>query len=177
LKIFDALIFFNMSKAMMPLREKLDQPVNHDPDQVSEIKASTDSTNQPINQYTPIDEKEHQEIDRKAGLNSARVFLYQGEEECNKNMETFINCIDAVKGSTGGTGFSAIKITALGRPEILVRAKDMALQCFTLTFNCIICTSGVDNSACCTALSRSDSPSAWRRRGATTNRSPARREW
>jgi hypothetical protein len=93
-----------------------------DPNQVSEIKASTDT----INQYTPIDEEEHREVDRKAGLNSARVFLYQGEEECNKNMETFINCIDAVKGSTGGTGFSAIKITALGRPEILVRAVDNA---------------------------------------------------
>lgn len=87
---------------------------------VSEIKASTDT----INQYTPIDEEEHREVDRKAGLNSARVFLYQGEEECNKNMETFINCIDAVKGSTGGTGFSAIKITALGRPEILIRLSE-----------------------------------------------------
>ena len=62
-------------------------------------------------------------------------------------MQTFLDCIDAVRGgssmnfffsfyenlqnqtkptsykfqgSTGGTGFSAIKITALGRPEILV---------------------------------------------------------
>ena len=51
-------------------------------------------------------------------------------------MQTFLDCIDAVKGeliycmgyeilsnligSTGGTGFSAIKVTALGRPEILV---------------------------------------------------------
>ena len=35
-------------------------------------------------------------------------------------MQIFLDCIDAVKGSTGGTGFSAIKLTALGRPEILV---------------------------------------------------------
>ena len=131
---------------------------------MSEIKDSKDT----INQYTPIDEDEHKEVDRKANLNSARVFLYQGilvvflkkflqqmvmflwkgEEECNKNMQTFLDCIDAVRGgssmnfvffsfyenlqkqtkptsykfqgSTGGTGFSAIKITALGRPEILV---------------------------------------------------------
>jgi len=87
---------------------------------VSEIEESKDT----INQYTPIDEDEHKEVDRKANLNSARVFLYQGEEECNKNMETFINCIDAVRGSTGGTGFSAIKITALGRPEILIRLSE-----------------------------------------------------
>ena len=42
--------------------------------QVSEIKESKDT----INQYTPIDEDEHKEVDRKANLNSARVFLYQG---------------------------------------------------------------------------------------------------
>ena len=81
---------------------------------MSEIKDSKDT----INQYTPIDEDEHKEVDRKANLNSARVFLYQGilvvflkkflqqmvmflwkgEEECNKNMKTFIDCIDAVRG-------------------------------------------------------------------------------
>ena len=44
----------------------------------------------------------------------------QGEANCDRNMETFLRCIDAVKGSTGGTGFSAVKLTALGRPEILV---------------------------------------------------------
>merc|ERR1719293_257419 len=87
---------------------------------VEEVKDSKDT----ISQYTPIDEDEHKEVDRKANLNSARVFLYQGEEECNNNMKTFIDCIDAVKGSTGGTGFSAIKITALGRPEILIRLSE-----------------------------------------------------
>jgi len=75
-------------------------------------------------QYTPLDEEENKEIDRKHNLNSARVFFYAGEKECDANMQTFLDCIDAVKGSTGGTGFSAIKITALGRPEILIRLSD-----------------------------------------------------
>jgi len=77
-----------------------------------------------IAQYTPVNESEHKEVDRKHMLNSARVYFYQGESNCDRNMETFIDCIDAVKGSTGGTGFSAIKITALGRPEILIRLSD-----------------------------------------------------
>lgn len=75
-------------------------------------------------QYTAIDEAEHKEVDRKHKLNSARVYFYQGEANCDRNMKTFLECIDAVKGSTGGTGFSAIKITALGRPEILIRLSD-----------------------------------------------------
>ena len=99
--------------------------------QVEDAKAS-----ETLTQYTPLDENENKEIDRKANLNSARVFFYAGEKECDANMQTFLDCIDAVKGeltycmgyeilsnligSTGGTGFSAIKVTALGRPEILV---------------------------------------------------------
>jgi proline dehydrogenase len=75
-------------------------------------------------QYTPVDESEHKEVDRKHKLNSARVYFYQGEANCDRNMATFIDCIDAVKGSTGGTGFSAIKLTALGRPEILIRLSE-----------------------------------------------------
>jgi len=87
---------------------------------VAEVKKSKPD----LSQYTPLDEEENKEIDRKANLNSARVFFYAGEKECDANMQTFLDCIDAVKGSTGGTGFSAIKITALGRPEILIRLSD-----------------------------------------------------
>lgn len=42
------------------------------------------------------------------------------EANCEKNMETFLKCIDAVAGATYGTGFAAIKLTALGRPGILM---------------------------------------------------------
>jgi len=88
---------------------------------VGEVKAKPESEQ---TQYVPIDEEENQEVNRKHKLNAARVFFYQGEKECDDNMEIFLQCIDAVKGSTGGTGFSAIKITALGRPEILIRLSD-----------------------------------------------------
>merc|ERR1712242_335427 len=86
----------------------------------SEAKADPNK----ISQYVPLDEEEHKEIDRTSNLNSARTFFYQGEAECDANAKVFIQCIDAVKGSTGGTGFAAIKITALGRPEILIRLSE-----------------------------------------------------
>merc|ERR1712106_769662 len=87
---------------------------------VAEVKSKPDGHSQ----YTPLDEEENEQVNRKHKLSSARVFFYQGEKECDNNMKTFLDCIDATKGSTGGTGFSAIKITALGRPEILIRLSD-----------------------------------------------------
>lgn len=97
---------------------------------VSPRKKANEAKNAPgdkkaqLAQYTPIDESVHKEVDRRHKLNSARVYFYQGEANCDRNMETFLECIDAVKGSTGGTGFSAIKLTALGRPEILIKLSD-----------------------------------------------------
>ena len=97
--------------------------------------AEAKESKQNLSQYTPLDEEENQTIDRTHKVEGARVFFYQGERECDANMKVFFDCIDAVQGgkqpnklmidpampgSTGGTGFSAIKITALGRPEILV---------------------------------------------------------
>ena len=67
--------------------------------QKSFIKASeAKSDSSKISQYQAIDEEEHKEIDRTHELNSARVFFYQGEAECDANMKIFLQCIDAVKG-------------------------------------------------------------------------------
>jgi len=51
---------------------------------------------------------------------SARTYFYDSEAQCNKNMMNFLECIDVVKETTDGTGFAAIKLTALGRPKFLV---------------------------------------------------------
>lgn len=40
-------------------------------------------------------------------------------------METFIKCLEAVKYSSFGTGITAIKLTALGRPNLLLTISDV----------------------------------------------------
>lgn len=59
--------------------------------------------------------------DRRYKVQSARTYFYLNEATCEKNMETFIQCLEAVANSTFGTGITAIKLTALGRPNLLVR--------------------------------------------------------
>lgn len=73
------------------------------------------------------DEDDHQKYkphiefaDRRMGVVSARTYFYSGEPECDKRLETFMHCIDAASGASDD-GFTAIKVTALGRPPLLVR--------------------------------------------------------
>lgn len=58
--------------------------------------------------------------DRRKNVQSARTYFYLNEATCEKNMETFVKCLEAVANSTFGTGITAIKLTALGRPQLLV---------------------------------------------------------
>ena len=57
--------------------------------------------------------------DRRENVVSARTYFYEGEEKCDENMEVFLQCIDTTA-ATSDNGFAAIKITALGRPVLLV---------------------------------------------------------
>jgi len=54
-----------------------------------------------------------------------REFFYQGEAACDMNMEMFLESIDIAAKTSNGEGFSALKITALGRPEILLRMSEI----------------------------------------------------
>ena len=70
-----------------------------------------------LNRYQP----QREFGDRRKGVTGARTYFYAGEHACEKNMETFLRCIEAVATTTNTTGFAAIKITALGRPQLLVK--------------------------------------------------------
>lgn len=59
--------------------------------------------------------------DRRKYLPVARTYFYHGESQCERNLEIFFKAIEAVAQTTGNTGFAAIKLTALGRPRLLMK--------------------------------------------------------
>uniref|UniRef100_A0A8C3YTM6 Proline dehydrogenase n=1 Tax=Catagonus wagneri TaxID=51154 RepID=A0A8C3YTM6_9CETA len=62
--------------------------------------------------------------DRRDGVVSARTYFYANEARCDSHMETFLRCIEA-SGGASEDGFSAIKLTALGRPQFLLQFSDV----------------------------------------------------
>ncbi|XP_012631969.1 proline dehydrogenase 1, mitochondrial isoform X2 [Microcebus murinus] len=62
--------------------------------------------------------------DRRDGVISARTYFYANEAKCDCHMETFLRCIEA-SGGACEDGFSAIKLTALGRPQFLLQFSDV----------------------------------------------------
>ncbi|XP_054468528.1 proline dehydrogenase 1, mitochondrial [Anoplopoma fimbria] len=65
--------------------------------------------------------------DRRGGVISARTYFYADESKCDHQMETFINCIRA-SGGASADGFSAIKMTALGRPQFLLQFSEVLVK-------------------------------------------------
>jgi proline dehydrogenase len=63
--------------------------------------------------------------DRRFKVLGARTYFYLNEATCERNMETFIRCLEAVKYSSFGTGITAIKLTALGRPHLLLQISEV----------------------------------------------------
>ncbi|XP_062941774.1 proline dehydrogenase 1, mitochondrial isoform X3 [Cynocephalus volans] len=62
--------------------------------------------------------------DRRDGVISARTYFYANEAKCDSHMEIFLRCIEA-SGGASNDGFSAIKLTALGRPQFLLQFSDV----------------------------------------------------
>ncbi|XP_028434149.1 proline dehydrogenase 1, mitochondrial isoform X2 [Perca flavescens] len=72
--------------------------------------------------------KAHKQFgDRCKGITGARTYLYADEAKCDQHMETFIRCIKASGGSSMD-GFSAIKMTALGRPQFLLQFSEVLVK-------------------------------------------------
>ncbi|XP_070845728.1 proline dehydrogenase 1, mitochondrial [Chaetodon trifascialis] len=72
--------------------------------------------------------KAHRQFgDRRGGVISARTYFYADESKCDNQMETFINCIKA-SGGASTDGFSAIKMTALGRPQFLLQFSEVLVK-------------------------------------------------
>ncbi|XP_050352996.1 proline dehydrogenase 1, mitochondrial [Nymphalis io] len=66
--------------------------------------------------------------DRRYKVTSARTYFYLNEAACEKNMEAFMRSIDAVAGITKSTGLMAVKLTALGRPQLLLQLSEVIMR-------------------------------------------------
>ncbi|XP_056677346.1 proline dehydrogenase 1, mitochondrial [Monodelphis domestica] len=62
--------------------------------------------------------------DRRDGVISARTYFYANEAKCDQHTDTFLRCIEAT-GGAAANGFSAIKLTALGRPQFLLQFSEV----------------------------------------------------
>ncbi|XP_060699564.1 proline dehydrogenase 1, mitochondrial [Hemiscyllium ocellatum] len=65
--------------------------------------------------------------DRREDVFSARTYFYADESKCDQFMDTFLKCI-AASGGSSEDGFSAIKLTALGRPQFLLQFSEVLVK-------------------------------------------------
>ncbi|CAM2103330.1 proline dehydrogenase 1, mitochondrial [Caretta caretta] len=70
----------------------------------------------------------HREFgDRRDKVISARTYFYADETKCDQHMDMFLRCIEA-SGSSSEDSFSAIKLTALGRPQFLLQFSEVLMK-------------------------------------------------
>ncbi|XP_026473083.1 proline dehydrogenase 1, mitochondrial isoform X1 [Ctenocephalides felis] len=91
-------------------------------------QGSAPTAPEPGNKSMPQYQVDKTFADRRYKVQSARTYFYLNEATCERNMETFIQCLEAVSGATFGTGITAIKLTALGRPQLLLQLSEVIMR-------------------------------------------------
>ncbi|XP_065561105.1 proline dehydrogenase 1, mitochondrial-like [Artemia franciscana] len=97
--------------------------------EMASCTSSADSENNAVGKETELARYQaHEEFGDRRYKATARTYFYENEAKCDKNMEIFLRCIEAVSGATHGTGFAAIKMTALGRPQLLLQLSETIMR-------------------------------------------------
>jgi len=96
----------------------------------SEIKSSADQPSEAaqIGGEMPQFNVNKTFADRRYKVSSARTYFYLNEANCERNVEIFQDCLHAVAGATYGTGITAVKLTALGRPQLLLQLSEVIMR-------------------------------------------------
>jgi len=66
--------------------------------------------------------------DRRYKVSSARTYFYLNEATCEKNVEIFQKSLVAIARNTECTGITAVKLTALGRPQLLLQLSEVIMR-------------------------------------------------
>ncbi|XP_065107020.1 proline dehydrogenase 1, mitochondrial isoform X2 [Paramisgurnus dabryanus] len=107
----------------------VEEDLPQDEEERKEMESCTSASKREGNgMHTREKFRPHQKFaDRCKGVPSDRTYFYDDETKCDQNMETFLKCIKAAGGSSED-GFTAIKMTALGRPQFLLQLSEVLVK-------------------------------------------------
>ncbi|XP_064472788.1 proline dehydrogenase 1, mitochondrial-like [Ornithodoros turicata] len=80
--------------------------------------------NSHFNALSPPYRPDRMYVDRRCPRVLARCFFYQNEARCEENMQAVLNSIDRIKALAecgSGNAYAALKLTALGKPHVLLQ--------------------------------------------------------